>query len=397
MAHKLTDMKIRAITKPGLYGDGDNLYLQVTEWKPGRISKAWIFRYMLNGRSRDMGLGPLKTFSLAEARLRARKQRQQKADGLDPIDSRMATADAARAEAANRISFKDATEEFLAVHLPMFRNKKHRAQWRSTLERYAFPKLANRPVSSIDDALVNATVAGIWRQKPETASRVKQRILRIVRWIEHGKPLPQLAKTARVRHHQALPYLEIPELMAELRQRNSISAYALEFLILTAARTGEIIGSGWDEIDLKKKLWDVPAERTKNGRRHRVPLSDRAVEILKTVPREHKNPFIFPGGRAAKPLSNTALLELLRGLRRGFVVHGFRSGFRDWAAEQTSFPREIAEAALAHVLKNKVESAYLRTDFFEKRRRLMEAWSLFCTQTDAGNVTQLKLKKRQVS
>lgn len=374
--NRLTTVKVKTLTKQGRYADGGGLYLQISQWG----TKAWLFRYMLNGRARHMGLGDVDTFSLKEARERARDARQLLADGIDPIEARREERDARRAEEAKRITFKKAAEEFLSAHEGTWRNPKHRQQWRNSLSTYAYPKIGDRPVSAIDEALINETLAPIWTDKPETASRVHQRVRRIVKWVGDGKPLPKPGKARRVRHHPAMPYADLPAFMERLRGMGSISARALEFTILTATRTGETIGARWSEIDLDEKIWTVPGERTKSGREHRVPLPDRAVEILKDMPRERGSDYVFPGASKGKPLSNMAMLECLRGMEGcdGLTVHGFRSTFKDWCAEQTNHPREIAEAALAHVLKDKTEAAYQRGDLLEKRRRLMDAWARYC-------------------
>jgi integrase len=375
--NKLSARAIAAACEPGLYGDGGGLYLQVAN-ASGNVTKSWIFRFMLDRRARKMGLGSINDFSLAEARDRARQARQQLTDGIDPIETRLMERDARRKGEAERITFKDAAAKYLVVHEPGWKNAKHRAQWRSTLEAYAYPTLGTRPVKAVDAALINGTLADIWRKTPETASRVKQRIERVVEWVKSGMPLPAPSKAKRVRHHPALPWQETPAFMAELRERDSISARALEFTILTAARTGESINATWDEIDLGAKAWSIPAERMKAHREHRVPLSDRAVEILKNLPREKGGRYVFPGGRAKAPLSNMAMLELVRGLRPGLTVHGFRSAFKDWASESTNYPNIISEMALAHVVSDKVEAAYRRGELFEKRKRFMRDWSEYC-------------------
>lgn len=380
--NKLSARQVATAVKPGLYGDGGGLYLQVSQVSEN-VTRAWVFRFMLNRRARKMGLGSVHTFSLAEARERARAARQQVADGIDPVEARLVDRDARRKDEAERIIFRDAVKRFLAVHEPSWRNDKHRAQWRSTLETYAYPTLGARPVKAIDAALINGVVADIWAKTPETASRVKQRIERVVQWVRDGMPLPAPAKAKRVKHHAALPWQDLPAFMAELRERNSISARCLEFTVLCAARTGETIGATWDEIDLDGKEWTVPAERMKVHRAHRVPLSDRAVEILRSLPREKGSPYVFPGAKAESPLSNMAMLELVRGMRPGLTVHGFRSVFKDWASESTNHPNIVSEAALAHTISDKVEAAYRRGELFEKRRRLMRDWAAYCGRRPA--------------
>jgi integrase len=282
------------------------------------------------------GARPLHTVSLGEARERARIARQILLDGDDPLEIKRKKRDEARAETAERILFKDAAERFLALHESTWKNDKHREQWKSTLKTYAYPTLGNLTISAIDGALITEALSSIWTKKPETARRVKQRIERVIQWVKDGRPLPRLGASKRVRHHPAMSFAELPAFMAELRKRASISARALEFAILTA-RTSEVIGSKWDEFDLDAGVWTVPAERMKAGKEYQVPLSKRALEILEILPREPGG-YVFPGARAKAPLSNMAMLELLRGMDgNGFTVHGFRSTFRDWAGDRTNW------------------------------------------------------------
>jgi len=376
--NKLSAKAVAAANEPGLYGDGGNLSLQVADIDGNGPTKSWVLRYMIDGRARKMGLGSINDFSLAEARERARQARQQLADGIDPIEARLAARDAARKENAENITFKAAAEKFLDVHEAGWRNDKHKAQWRSTLATYAFPTLGARPVKAVDAALVNAALASIWTKTPETASRVRQRVERVVQWVKDGMPLLAPAKARRVEHHAALPWQEIPAFVAELRQRDSISARALEFTILCAARTGETIGARRAEIDLDGKVWTIPADRMKAHKEHRVPLSDRAVEILRDMPRETGSPYIFPGAKAKSPLSNMAMLELVRGMRPGLTVHGFRSTFKTWATEATAHANIVSEAALAHTIPDKVEAAYRRGELLTKRAKLMKDWANYC-------------------
>ena len=370
---QLTARKVSTVKEPGYYGDGGGLYLQVSQYG----TKSWVFRFTLDRKTRDMGLGSIDTFTLKEARERARKYRQLLADGIDPIEDRLKKRDEARADASERMLFKDAAQLFLDVHTQGWRNEKHRQQWRNTLRTYAYPTLGSRPVSAIDGAAITEALSPIWLTKQETASRTKQRIERVVQWVRDGKPLPHQSAAKRVRHHPALPFTELPAFMAELRENESISARALEFTILTAARTGETIGAKWSEIDLDAAVWTVPGERMKGGKEHEVPLSKEAVTLLENLPRE-KGGYMFAGARAKKPLSNMAMLQLLRGIRSGLTVHGFRSTFRDWAGDRTNFPREVIEHALAHQIKDKAEASYRRSSALEKRRKLMDAWSSYC-------------------
>ena len=403
---KLTAVKIAKldIKKQAQYGDGKGLWLQVSAFG----TRSWLLRYMVAGRARVMGLGPYPEVSLKEARERAAEARKQIRDGVDPIDARREKKMAAKVEAARLTSFAQCVEEYLETHESAWKNNKHREQWRSTIATYAHPIIGKLPVAAVDTALVLKVLRPIWLKKPETASRLRGRIERILawatvseyrqgenpaRWRGHlQEMLPAKTKVQKVKHHAALPYADVPAFMAQLRGRDSISARALEFTILNANRTGEVIGAKWEEINFEDKVWTVPASRMKAGKEHRVPLSACAMEILKSLPRERDNPFIFIGGSKGKALSNMAMLELLRGMNgNGYTVHGFRSSFKDWCAETTNYPRELAEAALAHTLPNKVERAYQRGDLLEKRRRLMREWAKFCRKPVAksGDVVVL--------
>ena len=305
------------------------------------------------------------------------------------------------------LSFRTCAQRYIAAHEAGWRNPKHRAQWPSTLERYAYPVFGDLPVASIDTALVTNAIEPIWNQKPETASRVRGRIEAVLdwatareyrqgenpaRWRGHlDKLLPARAKVRRVKHHTALPYDRMPDFMTALRAQGGVAAQALQFLILTAARTSEVIGARACEI--RGKTWTVPAERMKGEREHRVPLRTAALAIVEAMSYEHGGEFVFPGGRRGKPLSQMALAMTLRRMGRSdLTVHGFRSTFRDWAAERTGFPREAAEAALAHVIPDKVEAAYRRGDLFDRRRQLMQAWDRYCASDEIGPVA-VKLRR----
>ncbi|TPL00664.1 DUF4102 domain-containing protein [Mesorhizobium sp. B2-4-14] len=403
MAHinKLSAVEVAKKSKPGTYGDGGGLYLQVTKStskkaSEGEVTKSWLFRFMLAGKARSMGLGDVQTFNLKEARERAREARQKVTDGIDPIEQRNEKKAAVRAEDAKRVTFKQASERYIAAHKAGWKNAKHAEQWKNTLETYAWPTIGDLPVAKVETAHIMQIIEPIWTDKTETASRVRGRIEMVLdwatarhyrsgdnpaRWRGHlDKLLPARSKVAKVQHHEALSYTQLPTFMARLRAMDSISARALEFTILNAVRTGEAIGATEEEFDFDTKIWTIPAERMKSSRPHRVPLSDRSIAILKSVPREAGSAYVFPGARTGKPLSNMAMLELLRGMEgmEGLTVHGFRSTFRDWAAERSNFPREIAEAALAHVLSDKTEAAYQRGDMLDKRRRMMTAWAGYC-------------------
>jgi len=400
---KLPAVALQKPMKPGMHADGGGLYLQVT----ASGAKSWIFRFMLHGRAREMGLGPLHTISLAEARERARECRKLRVDGIDPVEVRRAKRAEERLAAATAMTFADCAERYIAAHRTAWRNAKHAAQWPSTLQTYAYPVFGSLPVQAIDTALVTKAIEPIWQAKPETASRVRGRIEAVLdwakvrgyrdgenpaRWRGHlDKLLPARAKVRKVEHHPALPYAEMGDFLKSLREQEGVAARALKFLILTAGRTGEVISARWGEFDLGSKVWTVPADRMKSGKEHRVPLSAAAVAIIEQMQAIRVGDFIFPGGKLGKPLSNMAIFKLLRRMGRGeLTAHGFRSSFRDWAAERTSYPREVAEMALAHTVGDKVEAAYRRGDLFTKRRRLMEEWAKHCGFTrGAGNVVAL--------
>jgi integrase len=388
---------------PGLYADGGGLYLQVS----ATGAKSWIFRFQIRGRRRDMGIGPTSLYSLAEARQRALEARKLVAEGVDPIEARHAKRSAAAIETAKGMTFRACAFAYINAHRSGWRNSKHAAQWPATLAAYAYPHFGSLPVQAVDVGLVLKAVEPIWTEKPETASRVRGRIESVLawatargyrqgenpaRWRGHLENLlPPRSKVRRVEHHAALPYVEIAGFMGELRQQDGIASRALEFLILTGARTGEVIGATWDEFDLKNRLWTVSAERMKAGREHRVPLSRAAVQVIEAMAVIRCSEYVFPGQRNGRPLSNMAFLMLLRRMGRGsLTAHGFRSTFRDWCAEQTNFPRELAELALAHNVGDSVERAYQRGDLFEKRREIMNAWAHFIDCDKAANVGPMR-------
>jgi integrase len=393
---KLTSLSVRQARRRGLYGDGGGLFLQVSE----SGAKSWVFRFKEADRLRVMGLGPAHTITLAEARDRARECRKLRLDGIDPIEARRAERTQAKLDAAKAVTFAECADAYITAHKAGWRNPKHAAQWPATLATYVNPTFGELPVQAIDTALVTRVMEPIWTKKPETASRVRGRIESILdwatargyrqgenpaRWRGHLENLlPRRSKVRRVEHHAALPYSELSAFMLALRQQEGVAARALEFTILTAARTGEVIGARWGEINIAEWLWSVPAERMKAGREHRVPLCGKALEIVEEM-RAIGGNFIFPGGKRGKPLSNMAMTMLLRRMGHGDqTVHGFRSTFRDWAAERTNFPAEVAEMALAHAVTDKVEAAYRRGDLFEKRRALAEAWAKFCATALVG-------------
>lgn len=385
---KLTERKISKLKKPGRYRDGQGLILQVA----GSGAQSWIFRYERDGRERWMGLGPIHTVNLAKARKAAQDARASLLVGVDPIEARHAEKDRQRADARARMTFKEAALKYLDVHVPTWKNPKHCQQWKMRLRKYCFPELGPRPVAAIDEALINEALAPIWNTMPETARRIRRRVRAVCQWVKDGQPLPTRDVALKARKMPALPYREVPAFMVELRAKDGVSPRALEFLVLCASRTGEVLGATWPEINLDEKLWTIPAERMKAGKEHRVPLPDRAIEILKGLPREKGNPFVFIGARKGKPLSSMALLMLMRDVREGFVPHGFRSSFKDWAAEMTNFANIVSEQALAHTVQG-VEAHYRRGDLLDKRRKLMSAWAGYCSTPpakDGDNVTPIR-------
>jgi integrase len=408
---KLAAVTLGKAIKPGMHADGGGLYLQVTE----SGAKSWLFRFMLHGRAREMGLGPLHTVTLADAREKAREQRKLLLDGIDPIEHRKSKRAGVRLAAATAMTFKQCAERYIDAHKASWKNPKHAAQWPATLSAYVYPVFGSLPVQAVDVGLVTKALEPIWHSKPETASRVRGRIETVLdwatvreyregdnpaRWRGHlDKLLPLRAKVRKVVHHPALPYDHMGEFVAALRQQEGIAARALEFLILTAARTGEVIGAQWSEFDLAEKLWTVPADRMKASKEHRVPLSPAAVAIIEQMKSSRVDgaDFVFPGGKHGRPLSNMAMLKLLKRMGRSdLTAHGFRSTFRDWSAERTNYPREVAEMALAHTVGDKVEAAYRRGDLFAKRRRMMDEWAKHCSAVSkAGTVIPIATARQQ--
>jgi|SoiMethySBSTD1v2_1073268.scaffolds.fasta_scaffold06264_5 integrase len=401
--NRLTAVQVVRLTKVGRYGDGGGLYLRVVEYetKAGRArSKNWLFRFERGGKERLMGLGSIDTLTLKEARERARECRKALLDGLDPIELRKERRQQAAVEAARGKTFRACAEAYIKAHAPSWTNPRHAKQWPATLAAYVYPTIGALPVAAIDTALVVKCLEPIWTEKPETAGRVRGRIESVLDWAKaHGyrggenparwrghleNLLPDRTKRGGINHHAALPFADLPAFMAELRGHDDIGARALEFTILTAARTGEAVGAKWSEFDFEAKLWTVPGERTKSGRAHIVPLSDRAVEIARGLPAIVGTDFLFPGTRDDKPMHNKAMLQKLGTIRPGVTVHGFRSTFRDWAGDRTNYARDIIEAALAHAIEDETEAAYRRSTAVDKRRRLMGEWARFCAQPAKG-------------
>ena len=377
MAGNLTARKV-VTAKPGKYSDGGNLYLIVSETG----ARKWVLRFTWRGRAKEMGLGSAASVPLADAREKAASARRKIAHGLNPIDERKRDGDIP--------TFGEMADDVRETLSAGFRNEKHKAQWKSTLETYAAP-LRSKPVDTIHTDDLLAVLKPIWTTKAETASRLRGRIEKVLdaakakgfrdgenpaRWRGHlDHLLPKRPKISRG-HHAAMPYEEVAGFVAKLRESESLAAQALELCILTAARSGEILGMRWAEVDLDKNLWTIPADRMKAAREHRVPLSSRAVAILRKLDKVRSGDFVFPGQASNKPLSNMAMEMVLRRMKiENATVHGFRSSFRDWAGNVSNFPREITETALAHVIGDKAEQAYRRGDALEKRRKLMEAWA----------------------
>jgi integrase len=400
LAEKITALFVRHIKRPGRYCDGGNLYLQVrrsnSKKSPGSLNKSWAYRYVRNDKQTWMGLGPYPDVSLAEARELATEARKQILKGIDPLTDKRARQRDARVAHGNMLSFAECAEKYIDSQAPGWSNPKHIEQWRNTLKNMAGPIIGHLPVDQVDTALVMRCIEAIWTTKTETASRLRGRIESVLdwatvrgyrggdnpaRWRGHlDKLLPRPSLVASVKHHPALPYTEAGAFMQELRNDAGVASRALEFTILTATRTNEVVQAEWSEFDLDLKTWVVPAERMKSKREHRVPLSDAAVSALKAVQGRSER-YVFPGHKRGSHLSNQGMLQVLKRLgRTGITVHGFRSTFRDWCAESTNYPADVAEMALAHTLRDKTEAAYRRGDLFEKRARLMADWARYCSK-----------------
>lgn len=408
--HQLTAIGLKAATSPGYLSDGGGLYLQTTP----SGARSWVFRYSIGGRRREMGLGAFSRVgstsqpevTLATAREKAAQQRQHLAEGKDPIAHRDATAAEERLQAGRQTLWQDAAGQFLTAHEPTWRNPKHRQQWRNTLDTYAGPVLKGLPVAAIGRAEAAKILDPIWHDKPETASRVRGRIERVLDWCrargyrQGENPFrwrnnlslvyPAKTKVRPVKHHAAVPIDRLPPLYARLRKADGMAAMALRFLILTGARASEAAGARWNEIDLQAALWTVPGDRMKAGRTHTVPLSAEALAILKPLAKLRAGPLVFPSRTTSRPLSLTALSKALDAAGgTGATVHGMRSTFRDWGAERTNFPRDVLEMALAHTIGDKVEAAYRRGELLKKRTALMAQWSRFLIDPPAAAVVPL--------
>jgi integrase len=411
----LTAAKVRT-AQPGRYGDGGGLYLLV---RPGG-GRFWLFRYVIDKKMREMGLGPASgrdAIMLTDARTAARKLWEAVRAGRDPLNDRKAEAEAQKAAAlaaqARAKTFREVSALYIEACEAGWNNAKHRAQWSATLETYAFPHMGDLPVGDVQTTHVMATLAPIWRTKTETATRLRGRIESVLDyakvmgwrtgenpalWRGHiAKLLPKPSKVKTVENHPALPWRDLGSFMAELRTRGGLPARALEFTILTAARSGEVLGARWSEFDLSEAVWKIPAARMKARREHRVPLSEAALAVLnKLLPMRDTmaGDWVLPGAREGRPLSNMAMEMLLRRMARDDItVHGFRSTFRTWTAEATGYAGEVAEAALAHVKGDRVEAAYQRGDFFEKRRQMMDDWAAFCDRAIMADATVISIQR----
>jgi integrase len=388
---------VAALTEPGRYAVGHGAYLQISQWK----TRSWIFRYLRNGRARHVGMGSFEYVTLSEARERAIEYRRMLANGVDPLDTKRGVKlQQQRAEARSK-TFRDCALEYIAAHEQTWRGDGSRHQWTASLEQHAFPKIGNISIADIAVTDVLAVLDPIALKIPETAGRVRHRIAKILDWAHardlrsHDNParrpnlLPKRKKTRE--HFAAMPYVAVPAFIHELRQQPSMVARALELLILTAARPSELLGMRWSEIDLASATWTIPGERMKSGRPHRVPLSGRAVELLADLPRE--GAFVFLGRSAGVRSNPHGLRRLLRRMGHNVTAHGFRASFRTWAGERSNFAREVVEAALAHVVGDAAEQAYIRADMLARRRQLMEAWSEYCSKPDTANGVVVPLRQ----
>jgi integrase len=407
----LSALEVDRLRDPGFHFDGEGLYLQVT----GAGAKSWVYRYSLAGKAHWMGLGSAKLVTLKQARAKRDVERSKIATGIDPVVVKKAAQKAARTakqRGVKVITFKDCVETYLADHDESWRNAKHRQQWRSTIETYAYPVIGTAPVTAITAANIVDILRPIWIEKNETARRVRGRIEAVLDYAadpddmayrnpaaltaQLRKKLPKLPAARQPKHHAALPYAEVGAFMAALRERDSVAARMLEFTILTAARTGEALLAKWSEVDLAGRVWTIPAKRMKANKAHRVPLSDAAIAVVEQMRAVQDGDYIFPSLRGGH-LSNMAMLKVLQRMGQADLAtpHGFRSTFRDWAGDKAKIEdaRAAAEAALAHVVKDKTERSYARSDLFERRRMLMSMWATFCATpatADTGNVIAMR-------
>ena len=390
-AKELSALDIRRLEAPGFYSVGGVPGLSLSIQPSG--SKSWILRAMVGAKRRDIGLGGYPEVSLSLARDKAREAKEKIRQGIDPVEERRAARESLIASQSNSVTFAEAARRFMDGKRHEFSNSKHAAQWESTLSTYAFPVMGNLPVNDIELSHILRVLEPDWLKRTETMSRLRGRIESVLAWaIVHGfrqganvavwkgnldAVLPKPGKVKSIKHHSALPWKDIPDFMPELRKREGIAAKALEFLILTATRSGEVRGAVWEEINLKEKVWIIPPERMKANREHRVPLSDAVQELLSQFPRMIGIPYVFPAPRGGM-LSDMAMSKVMKRMQVNAVPHGFRSTFRDWAAENTTYPDNVCEQALAHTIPSAVEAAYRRGDLFEKRIALMADWGAYC-------------------
>lgn len=399
---KMTALEVGKLTMPGTHWIDENLYLQVTGG-----GRSWLHRYTRDGKTKHSGLGPYPEVSLADARVARDKERAMLREGIDPIEARKAKRAESQAAELRAITFRECAEAYIKAHEAAWKHPSHRAQWAGTMQNHVYPLIASEPVEKIDTAVAMRVIEPIWAKMPETASRIRGRCEMVIdwakareyrsgenpfRWRGHlDKLLPAKAKIHKVEHYAAMPYEQVPAFMAALRCREGFATRALEFLVLTCLRTNEVLGAQWGEFNLSTGVWTVPAERMKAAKEHRVPLSKPALRVIEQMAAVRCGQFVFQGSRG--PLSSQAMTNVLDRMGEGkMTVHGFRSSFRDWAAETTAYPSEVVEMALAHAIGNKVEAAYRRGDLFEKRRRLMDAWAEYCARPVAigDNVVSLR-------
>ena len=401
---ELTALEVKRISDPGFHsvGGATGLYLSVGKGN----AKSWVLRIVVGAKRRDIGLGGLKDVPLAKAREKAREARELVRSGQDPVIERKRARDALIKSQTRALTFQQCALQCYASKSSEFRNAKHKKDWIAALERHAFPKIGQMLINDIQLPDILRVLEPIWHTKTETATRVRQRIEVVFSWAivsryrEGENParwdgnlkevLPNPSKIAKVRHHPALPWQEMGAFMAELRRQEGIAARALEFAILTAARSGEVRGLTWDEIDLDSKIWTIPGDRIKAGRPHTVPLSDAALNILVSAKRLVGSPYVFPAPRGGK-LSDVSLLAVVRRMNAPCVPHGFRSTFKDWARSCTAFPDEVSELALAHVSSDATRAAYARDGLLSKRRRMMNDWGAFCAQSlHSGEIISIR-------
>ena len=400
---KLTARGVEQARRRGLYSDGGGLYLQVA--KGG--SKSWTFRYRVeDGKTRELGLGPLHTVSLSEAREKAAARRRELLafrhgeTALDPLDKRRQAQQAARLDAARGITFKECAEKYIAAHAAGWRSGKSESQWKQSLADFVYPALGSLPVQGVDVGLVMKVLERIWTAKPVTAGRVRGRIEAVLdyatargwrmgenpaRWRGHLQSLlPAINKVHKVEHFAALPYAEIGAFVAALREKGGVAAAALQLCILTASRPDEVASAKWDEFDLAARVWTKPPERTKTDRGHRVPLTAAAMGIVEQMAELRQGDYVFPGAKRGQPVTTATLLREAQRMGHTVTSHGFRATFKTWATERTNFPREAIEIALGHTVGGAVEQAYQRGDLFDKRRQLADAWARFCAEPQAA-------------